>query len=88
VRNLREGDHLEDLDVDGRIILKRIFKKWDGAWTGIHLARNRGRWHVLVNVVMNFQVLCFLLGDSPASEFRRRGITQKEAYNIQYTAKV
>jgi len=48
---------------------------------------------------MNF-VVCFLLGDSPASEiymqtFRntlfhlhRQGITQKKAYNIQYTAKV
>jgi hypothetical protein len=33
--DLREGDHLEDLDVDGRIILQLIFKKWTGrAWTG------------------------------------------------------
>jgi hypothetical protein len=27
---LREGDHLGDPGVDERIILKLIFKKWDG----------------------------------------------------------
>jgi hypothetical protein len=35
VWHLREIDHLEDLGVDGRIILSWIFKKWDvGACTG------------------------------------------------------
>jgi hypothetical protein len=27
--NLREGDHWGDPGVDGRIILRRIFRKWD-----------------------------------------------------------
>jgi hypothetical protein len=29
---VRERDHLEDPGVDGRVILKWIFKKWDEAW--------------------------------------------------------
>jgi len=33
--NLRERDHSEDPGVDGSIILRWIFRKWDvEAWTG------------------------------------------------------
>jgi hypothetical protein len=33
--NLGESDYLEDPRVDGRIILRWIFRKWDvGVWTG------------------------------------------------------
>jgi len=38
--NLEERDHLEDPDVDGRIILRWIFRKWDvGIWTGLSWLR-------------------------------------------------
>jgi len=33
--DFRERDHLGDPDVDGRIILRWIFRKWDvGVWAG------------------------------------------------------
>jgi hypothetical protein len=34
--NPREGGHLEDLDVDGKTILKWIFKNWD--WRSVHFS--------------------------------------------------
>jgi hypothetical protein len=53
---MREGDHLEDAGVDGRIIVKWVFKKWDGAMDWIDLAQDREKWRELVNAVMNLRV--------------------------------
>jgi hypothetical protein len=53
--DLREGDHLGDLSVDGRIILKWIFKKWDGDMDWNELAQDRDRWRAVVNAVMNLR---------------------------------
>jgi hypothetical protein len=36
--NLKERDHLEDLGVDWSIILRSIFRKWDGGIDWIDLA--------------------------------------------------
>jgi hypothetical protein len=47
---------LEDTGVDGRILLKRLFRIWMGATNWIDLAQNRDRWQTLVNVVMNLEV--------------------------------
>jgi len=47
----------EDTGVHGKIILRRIFRKWDGGvmdW--IDLAQDMARWRALVNAVVNFRV--------------------------------
>jgi hypothetical protein len=46
----------EHPDVDGRIILKWIFKKWDGGMSWIRLTEDRDWWRAFVNAVMNFGV--------------------------------
>jgi hypothetical protein len=47
---------LGDPGVDGRMILKWIFKKWDAGMDWIELAQDRDRWRALVNAVMNVRV--------------------------------
>jgi hypothetical protein len=52
------GDHFGDPGVDGRIISRLIFKKWNGGsgmdW--IEVAQDRDRWRTLLNAVMNLRV--------------------------------
>jgi len=54
---MRERDHLEDPGLDGRIILRRIFRKLDVGGTDWNkLAQGRDRWWARVNAVMNLRV--------------------------------
>jgi hypothetical protein len=52
--NLRERGHWGDPDVDRRIILRWICRKWEGV-VG-KLAQDRDRWRALVSTVKNLRV--------------------------------
>jgi hypothetical protein len=39
-----------------RIILKWMFKNWDGGMDWIEVAQDRDRWRDLVNAVMNLRI--------------------------------
>jgi hypothetical protein len=52
----REGDHLKDLGIDGWIILKCMFGKWDGSVDCIDLAQGRDIWLAPMNAVTNLWI--------------------------------
>jgi len=55
--NLKERDHLGDPGLDGRIILRWIFRKWDvGGMDSIELAQDKDNWRTFVTVVINLRV--------------------------------
>ena len=55
--NLRKRDHLGDPGIDGRIILRWIFRKCNvGGMDWIELAQDRDRWRAFVKAVMNLRV--------------------------------
>jgi hypothetical protein len=47
--------NFEDPDVEGRILLKGFFRKWDAGIYLIDLAQDRDRWEALVSAVMNLR---------------------------------
>jgi hypothetical protein len=54
--NLSETDYCKHIGTGVRIILKRIFKNWEGGVHWIGLVHERDTWWVIVNAVMNIRV--------------------------------
>jgi len=54
--NMMERNHLEDLIIDRRIMLKEMLKKYHGsAWTGL-MSQDRNKWQALVDTITSLQV--------------------------------
>ena len=47
---------MEGPGVDGRLVLKWIFKRLNGGIGWIDLTQDRDRWRAVVNTVLNLQV--------------------------------
>ena len=54
--NVRERDHLEDVGIDGMLIVKCFLRNRRGDLEWIGVAHDRDRWCALVNAEMNIQV--------------------------------
>jgi hypothetical protein len=54
--NLMDRDRLQDKGIDGRIIIKWGFQKYDGGMEWIGLAHYMDRWRALVTAIMKHRV--------------------------------
>jgi hypothetical protein len=51
--NLMKRGNLEDIGLDGWIILNWIMKKWNGGIDWMYLAEDFDRWRILLNAIID-----------------------------------